>query len=141
MMIAERLQALSLVEAVRASASCHPGRLAVSFLQDGEREVGRLSYGELDQTARGIAAFIQATVGADARVLLLFPSGLEFVTARLGCFYARAVAVPAFPPTSKRSRLRSLAIAADARPQLALSTAALLGRVRAAVAGAPWLEG
>jgi amino acid adenylation domain-containing protein len=137
----EHSQARSLVEALRSVAVGDPGRPAVSFLKDGEREVRRLSYGELDQAARGVAAYIQESAGAGARVLLLFPSGLELVTALLGCLYARAVAVPSFPPTSRRSRVRSLAIAADARPQLALTTQALLGRVRAGLAGTPQLEG
>ena len=48
------------------------------------------------------------------RVLLLYPSGLDFIAAFMGCLYGGAIAVPAYPPRKNRSVERIEAIAADA---------------------------
>ena len=49
------------------------------------------------------------------RVLLLYPLGLEYIAAFFGCFYAGAVAVPAYPPRLNRSLDRLQTIIADAQ--------------------------
>ena len=46
----------TLVELLRYRASSQPERIAYIFLRDGETEEARLTYGELDQKARAIAA-------------------------------------------------------------------------------------
>ncbi len=58
------------------------------------------------------------------RVLLLYPSSLEFPCAFLGCLYAGVIAVPAYPPRRNRSLNRLQAIIADAGARVALTTAA-----------------
>jgi acyl-CoA synthetase (AMP-forming)/AMP-acid ligase II len=58
--------------------------------------------------------------------LLLFPSGLEFVTAFFGCLFAGMIPVPAYPPDvakPERSLAKLYAIAADCRPRFELTTA------------------
>jgi acyl-CoA synthetase (AMP-forming)/AMP-acid ligase II len=40
---------------------------------------------------------------AGKRVLLLYPSGLDFIAAFMGCLYGGAIAVPAYPPRKNRS--------------------------------------
>jgi amino acid adenylation domain-containing protein len=132
----------TLVEVARRRAAEHPERPVYTFLTDGEEEGARLSYGELDLRARTIAARLQALgVGRGERALLLFPPGLDFVTAFLGCLYAGVVAVPAYPPRSRRLLPRLQAIAADARPRVALTVDALLPRLSQAAAELPGLIG
>ena len=132
----------TLVEVARRRAAEHPERLVYTFLTDGEEEGARLSYGELDLRARAIAAHLQGLgVERGERALLLFPPGLDFVTAFLGCLYAGVVAVPAYPPRSRRLLPRLQAVAADARPRVALTVAALLPRLSQAAAELPGLEG
>jgi acyl-CoA synthetase (AMP-forming)/AMP-acid ligase II len=80
---------------------------------------GRLTFAELDRGARAVAAAIRATTPARARLLLVYPPGLDYVTAIFGCFYAGAIAVPAYPPDPlllERTLPRLQAIARDARP-------------------------
>src|SRR4051812_3999344 len=102
-----------------------PARRAYLFLDEGEREGATLTYRGLEVRARAVAACLLERGLAGERALLLSPPGLDFVTAFLGCLLAGVVAVPAYPPRSRRHVSRLLAIAGDARPGAILTTAAL----------------
>ena len=118
-----------------------PDGRAYTFLADGEEEGDRLTFGELDRRARALGALLQRLGLAGERVLLLYPPGLEFVSAFLGCLYGGAVAVPAYPPRSSRMLPRLQAIARDAGPAAALTTRALLGTISGMTEGLPELGG
>jgi natural product biosynthesis luciferase-like monooxygenase protein/FkbM family methyltransferase len=118
-----------LVELLRARAEHQPARTAYTFLVDGEAEEVSLTYGELDRRARATAAMLQRMGAAGQPVLLLYPPGLAYVSAFFGCLYASAVAVPVYPPRSKRSLPRLAAVVSDARPTVALTTEQELLRV------------
>ncbi|GAA2939142.1 fatty acyl-AMP ligase [Streptomyces enissocaesilis] len=60
-----------------------------------------LTYAELDLEARRIGSWLQEHGASGRQVLLLYPSGLEFIKAFVGCLYAGAVAVPAPLPTEQ----------------------------------------
>jgi amino acid adenylation domain-containing protein len=135
------LQSAGLIEVLRARASAQPDRLAYLFLQNGEEEEARLTYGELDLRARALAARLQERGTAGGRALLLYPPGLEFIAAFFGCLCAEVVAVPAYPPRPGRGLDRLGAILADARPSVVLTTSALLERLRGGLAAAPELAG
>src|SRR5262249_55578178 len=78
-----------------------PGREVVSrFGETGDADglVQEWTYAHLDLLARGAAATLQAAGLAGERALLLFPPGLEFIAAFMGCLYGGVVAVPAYPP-------------------------------------------
>lgn len=99
-----------------------PDRLAYIFLQKGEIEEARVTYAELDRQTRAIGALLQARGAEGKPVLLLHPPGLAYVAAFFGCLYARAVAVPAYPPYSARMVPRIKAILADTQARLILTT-------------------
>src|SRR5688572_3655511 len=86
------------VQLLSARATEHPDRPAVRFLGDGERETRRVTYGELHREASRIATRLAELAQPGDRVLLLYPSGVEYIAAFLGCLYAGVVAVPAYPP-------------------------------------------
>ena len=119
----------TLVGILRWRARHEGDRPACTFLREGEEEEASWSFAELDRRARGIAARLRAEGAGGERVLLLFPSGLDFVAAFMGCLYAGAVAVPAHPPRGARSLPRLETILRDAGPRFLLSTAALLARM------------
>jgi acyl-CoA synthetase (AMP-forming)/AMP-acid ligase II len=121
----------TLVGVLRARAVAEPSRLAYVFLDDAGEENARLTYGELDGQARAIAALLQTHGLRGERALLLYPPGLEFVAAFMGCLYAGVVAVPAYPPRTPQALPRLLAIARDARPAAVLTTAELAPRIEA----------
>src|SRR5215218_1828121 len=119
----------TLVELLRARAESQADKDAYTFLFDGETEETSLSYGELDRRARAIGARLQSLSAKDQPVLLLYPPGLEYIAAFFGCLYARAIAVPVYPPTSQRSLPRLWSIVKDARPRVALTTTPILSKL------------
>ncbi|NEQ18044.1 MAG: fatty acyl-AMP ligase [Moorea sp. SIO3E2] len=104
-----------------------PNQLAYIFLQNGETPSGSLTYGELDRQATAIASHLQSMPGE--RALLLYPSGLEFISAFFGCLYAGVVAVPVYPPRRNQKLSRLLSIANDAQAKLALTTTSILADI------------
>ncbi|MEM9153260.1 MAG: AMP-binding protein, partial [Cyanobacteria bacterium P01_F01_bin.3] len=80
---------------LRKQADSQTDRIAFRFLSDGETESEIVRYGELDTRARIIAARLQMLDVRGKRVLLLYPSGPDYIAAFYGCLYAGAIAVPA----------------------------------------------
>jgi acyl-CoA synthetase (AMP-forming)/AMP-acid ligase II len=122
----------TLVELLRWRAFHHPDRRAYTFLIDGDVEKAHLTYRELDHQARAIGALLQSLEATGERALLLYPPGLEYIAAFLGCLYASVIAVPVYPPDPARlSRTlpRLQGIIKDAQPSLALTTAAISSMV------------
>jgi acyl-CoA synthetase (AMP-forming)/AMP-acid ligase II len=113
----------SLVEVLESRAREEAERCAFSFLENGERERESVTYGELGRRARRVAAEVDRRGGCGRTVVLLYPSGLDFIAAFFGCLYAGATPVPALPPQSDRSIDRLKLILADASPALALTIA------------------
>jgi acyl-CoA synthetase (AMP-forming)/AMP-acid ligase II len=120
-------KAAALLDILQYRAQHQPEKQAYIFLQNGEVESGSLTYGELDRQAKAIAYQLQSYQGE--RALLLYPSGLEFITTFFGCLYAGVVAVPVYPPKRNQKLSRLLAIASDAQAKLALTTTPILSDV------------
>lgn len=123
----------SIVELLKVRAARNYDRRAYTFLTEGT-ESSQLTFAQLDARARAIGAALQDAKSVGGRALLLFPPGLEFITAFLGCLYAGTVAVPAYPPRKKRGLNRLAAIANDAAPDLVLTTSSLMPAIQAWVA-------
>ena len=122
-----------LVELLRSRAAQEPERLAYRFLLDGETSEASLTCGELDRSARAIAARLQAAAAPGERALILCQPGLDYIAAYFGCLYAGVIAVPVYAPHPSRleravDRLRS--IVRSCRPAAFLTTAAYV----------PWAE-
>jgi acyl-CoA synthetase (AMP-forming)/AMP-acid ligase II len=119
--IAQRLEHQALVD---------PDRRAFSFLADGGGVTTR-TWAELAAGARAVAAVLSELprTGNQPRALLLLPNDATFVDALFGCFYAGVCAVPAHVPIPSRLEQtlpRLLAIVADARPDVVLTTRQIL---------------
>ncbi len=121
-----RLQPSNITELLRHQAERSPEKTAFRFLSFKEAGEETLSYGELDRRARAIAARLQAIGAQGARVLVLHPPGLDYVSALYGCLKAGAVAVPAFPPGTSRRGARLKTLVADSGATLALTSAEIL---------------
>ena len=119
----------SIVEILQARAARAPEREAYRFLSHASSTEEVLTYAELDQAARRIAAHLQSFTMPGDRALLLYRPGLDFIQGFLGCLYAGVIAVPAYPPHPTRPardlpKLRG--IIGDARPAAILTSVAAL---------------
>jgi acyl-CoA synthetase (AMP-forming)/AMP-acid ligase II/acyl carrier protein len=111
----------SVVSVLRWRASHQPDRLAYVFASDRQGEV-RLTYTQLDAKARNIAVSLEASASPGDCALLLYPPGLDFLAAFVGCLYAGVVAIPLFAPRPNREDSRLNAITEDSGARLALTT-------------------
>lgn len=130
----------NLVDLVRHRAQHSAGDCAFTYLVDGENEEIHVTYQQLDEQARAIAAWLTSLGLAGERALLLYPAGLDFIAAFFGCLYAGVVAVPAYPPRRNRSLARIQSIVDDCQAKVALTTDAVLERVQLVLDEAPSLE-
>jgi acyl-CoA synthetase (AMP-forming)/AMP-acid ligase II len=129
----------SLVEMLRYQAVHRPNKIVFRFLHNGEKEVEKVTYQELDRKVRAIANKLRKTINRGERILLLYPPGLEFISAFFGCLYADAIAVPVYPPRPNRPATRLLAIKSDSQATLALTTKSMLSKLEIQLANYPEL--
>ncbi|GHI09920.1 peptide synthetase [Streptomyces cellostaticus] len=115
--------ARSLVDLLTVHASNHPERTAYRHLVTGDcdGDIQELTYDRLATRSRAVAAWLQERGLAGSRAMLLYPPGLEFICAYLGCLSAGVVAVPGVPPQGRAqnhralSRMKRLLADADAK--------------------------
>jgi amino acid adenylation domain-containing protein len=132
---------VTIVDLLRSRARKQGSARSYTFLADGESEEDHLTYGALDRKARSLAAMLQGLGPiAGERVLLVYPPGLDYVAAFLGCLYAGAVAVPTYPPRRNSSFERIQTIVENSGAIVALTTGKILSLVGKLAAEQTWLE-
>ncbi|MBB4895927.1 acyl-CoA synthetase (AMP-forming)/AMP-acid ligase II [Streptomyces olivoverticillatus] len=126
----------NLVDRLLQHARTVPEKDATVFvrMRGAEQLAERVSYAELDREARAIAGWLRTHCEVGDRVLLLYPNGLDFVRAFVGCLYAGVIAVPApVPDNNGRRGSRTAAIATNAQVRLVLTDSGHLESVTEAV--------
>jgi acyl-CoA synthetase (AMP-forming)/AMP-acid ligase II len=113
----------NIIQALRQHAFNKPDDPAFIFIKNKSLEDQTLSYSELLFRVSSIAQKLRSQ-GCEKgqRALLVYPSGLDYVEAFLGCLMAGVVAVPVYPPANKKHIPRILAILRDCQPKVILST-------------------
>jgi acyl-CoA synthetase (AMP-forming)/AMP-acid ligase II/alkylation response protein AidB-like acyl-CoA dehydrogenase/acyl carrier protein len=134
----------TLIDALRARAAERGPALAYRFLTTGDLDgpVEEVTYQSLERKARALGAWLAKEGGVGERVLLLYPSGTEFIRAFYGCLYGGGVAVPAYPPDParlERTLPRLRAIVRDSGARFVFTTAAIAQLASAFIAQAPEL--
>ncbi|CAB3728638.1 Linear gramicidin synthase subunit D [Paraburkholderia phenoliruptrix] len=111
--------ATDLVSAMKRHVRARADQLAVRFLADGDTDAHELTYAALNAHARRLAAVLRRHGAPNDRVLLMLPSGLDYVVSFFACQYAGMIAVPAYPPEALQSghveRLRRMSDDCTAR--------------------------
>lgn len=136
----------TLVELVDHLAQTNPDGTAFIFLKDGVKDEVKVTYRQLAGTAKQIASILKPHLKAGDRVLINHSPGADYISSFFGCLYAGGIAVPVYPPrfNAKLDRLNS--IAEDACPQVALTSASILGNMQPhfsqnpALAALKWID-
>ncbi len=130
----------TILHLVRDQASDSPDVPAIIY-EPSRGSASQLTYLDLWKYTSAVAAQIRATGERGDRVLLLFPSGPEFVAAFLGCILARRVAVAAAVPRNEGALEHTIAIVRDAGARLIVTTGSMLLKLQATVQGAGLVDG
>lgn len=129
----------SLADLARIRTAQHPERVAYRFTTDAGGELA-ITYEDLDRRARCVARRLRETVAPHAPVLLMFPQGIDFLTAFFGCTYAGMIAVPIAPPANPAQWPRFQTIADASGAEVGLTTRAQLAVVMRRHDGRPELD-
>lgn len=133
----------TMVDLLRQQAARFGDRTAYVFLHE-QSDPESISFRDLDVQARAIARRLQSQLAAGERAMLVYPAGLEFISAFFGCLYAGVVAVPATYPKPRRPLPRMASIARDSGACMALTTRQTLDMIDMSqqdrvVAGIDWM--
>jgi thioester reductase-like protein len=81
----------------------HPHKLLFSYLDLNGNTIECYSYASFIERTKAIAGHLLADgrLGAEDRVLLAYPPGLEMICAFFGCVRAGLIPVPVYPPSSR----------------------------------------
>jgi acyl-CoA synthetase (AMP-forming)/AMP-acid ligase II len=123
-------QVENIIESLLHRAKVQPDQTAYTFLKNGDVESSSLTYVQLAQQAQAIAATLQDLNAAGQFAILLYPPGLEFVAAFLGCLLAGVVAIPASPPRRIEKTSKLEAILLDSQAAYVLTTSAYVSSVK-----------
>jgi amino acid adenylation domain-containing protein len=129
--------AATLVDLLEIRAREHPEKVAFSLLVDDGSIGESWTYEELARRARSVAGLLHGHAEIGDRAVLIYPFGLDFVAAFLGCLYAGVVAVPAYPPRRNRPSERLAAVVRDCLPRVALTTPELAAVLERSASGLP----
>ncbi len=120
-----------------------PDHRAFVYLDNGESLGPELTNAAFHRRCCAIGAALSAQGKPGDRVLLLYPPGLDFITAFFGAMYAGMVPVPTTPPDPTRlarSIPRFMAIVRNADTRLALTSSALMAFGGAMIESQPELQ-
>jgi acyl-CoA synthetase (AMP-forming)/AMP-acid ligase II/alkylation response protein AidB-like acyl-CoA dehydrogenase len=123
----------NLVDTAVRRARAKGNQLAYTFLANGTEEAGSFTYAQLDVAAREIAAGLRRAAQPGDRALLVYETGLDFVSAFYACLYAGIIAVPVPAPETSRlaaTRRRLNSVLEDCNPRLLLGTGRTLELLR-----------
>ena len=119
----------TVVELLQHRARHQGDDLAHAFMRDGETVSERLSFADLDARAGALAGQLSELVRPGDRIVIVMQPGPAYIVALLACFYARAVAVPTFPPRGRRLSGLLAAICGDCAPALLMADERSAGSV------------
>jgi acyl-CoA synthetase (AMP-forming)/AMP-acid ligase II len=114
----------SLVTLLARRAKSQPDDRAYVFLSDRGEEESAITFRELHDAAKALAARLTRIARPGDRAILVFPPGLEFLVAFFGCQIARVIAVPMMMPRRQSARDSSAGIMANCEPAVALTNSA-----------------
>ncbi|WP_111976829.1 fatty acyl-AMP ligase [Algibacillus agarilyticus] len=111
----------SLIELVNFRAQVQPNDVAYTHLKDRKDEKENITYAEFQQRILTLAAHIQSYNVKGERIILMYPTGIDYIVAYFAVIFAGAIAVPVYEPRQSSHFNRLANILADAQPKLLLT--------------------
>ncbi|WP_456280959.1 amino acid adenylation domain-containing protein [Cupriavidus sp. JZ107] len=123
------MQGETLLDHLIQHATSRADATALTVLDEDHPEGTPYRYRDLLARAAAYAARLSEVAQPGERAMIVLDTGIDYVSAFLGCLLARVIAVPAFPPESMRPQhlARLNAIAADAQPAVVVVDDGLAG--------------
>ncbi|XQU70461.1 Amino acid adenylation domain-containing protein [Cupriavidus sp. H18C1] len=123
------MQGETLLDYLIHHATSRADATALTVLDEDHPEGTPYRYRDLLARAAVYAARLSEVAQPGERAMIVLDTGIDYVSAFLGCLLARVIAVPAFPPESMRPQhlARLNAIAAGARPSVVVVDDGLAG--------------
>ena len=118
-------KAITLLHTLEQHSKNQPEKIAVTFLDESVDAVENITFFELIKRAKVIAANLNLLEIKNGKALVLYPPGIDFIVTMLGCFYAGFIAIPTYPPTSKKTSAKLTGILKNAEPNIILTTSAI----------------
>ncbi|MEB2294430.1 fatty acyl-AMP ligase [Priestia megaterium] len=119
----------SMIDLLSHKVMIHPEKVVYTFLSNDNQDETNITYQELHMYAKQIAAYLQHLGLEGQRALLMYPSGIDYVKAFLGCIYANVIPVPVYPPGLSRNMERLKAIMDDSATNIILTTTQLHSKI------------
>lgn len=97
---------------------------AYTFIDNDFEET--MTYQQLFARSYSVATEIRKYGSSGQRVILAFPSGLDYICSFFGCLMAGVVAVPVYPPKTSKKDIRFEAILKDSEASIILTSPSVL---------------
>lgn len=120
----------NLAEILKWQADSKGEKNAFWFYEENRAEHTRLSWRELEAQTLSLSAMLNSKKAENERVLLLCPTGAEFIAGFMACLFSGAIAVPLYPPRTNRNLQRIEAVIKDSEAKFALTTSPVLKKIR-----------
>ncbi|MBI5815644.1 MAG: amino acid adenylation domain-containing protein [Nitrospinae bacterium] len=133
----------SITEVLSWRASRNGDKTAFTFLHEGKTPERSITFRQLDEQACALATTLKDLGAEGERALLIYPAGIEFVVAFMGCLYAGVIAVPLPPPDSarlKRSLPRLNLVAEDSGAKFVLCLGNMAQTLESSLVDYKWLK-
>lgn len=121
----------SIAGILQARAAKTPDTISYTFLTPSDFTPVALTYAEVDQKARMVAAYLQSIKAEGERALLVFEPGLGAIIGMYGCLYAKVLAVPLYPPLNEAMTDNLVHIIQDTQAKVIFTTSTLLAKLTA----------
>lgn len=110
----------TIIEYLHHHVVVKPDEVAFSFLPSKTEPLAELTFRELWFEALSVANFLKSKTQAGDKVLLLYPTDLNYVVAFYGCLMAGVIAVPV--PLPQNNAIQVIEVVEKCQPVLALTT-------------------
>ncbi|MCH5586568.1 fatty acyl-AMP ligase [Shimazuella sp. AN120528] len=118
------------IEVIQEQSAIQPEKEVFTFLRDIGGNDSRLTFQELEQRMSSIGTHLAQVGATGQRVLILLEPSMNYILAFLGCLYAKAIAVPAYPPNMKKQFGRLINVIQDSKAKYAITSRAIYDKLR-----------